>query len=64
MKKNEGVQEAGSLRDERGQTFHGPHKTGRTGGVPDGCAVLQRDLGRLEKWADKCKVLCLGRNEP
>ncbi|KAK4821756.1 hypothetical protein QYF61_000817 [Mycteria americana] len=38
-----------------------------------GCATIQRDLNRLEKWADrylvkfnkeKCKVLHLGRNNP
>ena len=42
------------------------------GGVadaPEGCAAVQRDLNRLEKWADrnlmkfnKCKVLHLGRD--
>jgi len=41
--------------------------------MPEGCAAIQRDLGRLEKWADrnilkfdkeKCKVLHLGRNPP
>jgi len=46
------------------------------GGVadkPEGCAAIQRDLNRLEKWADTdlmnfntggCKVLPLGRNNP
>lgn len=62
--KNGGVQESGSLRDERGQTFHRPHKTGRTGGVPDGSAALQRGLGRLEKWANKYRIPCLGRSNP
>ena len=64
LMKNEGVWAAGSLREERGQTFHRQYKTGRSGSKPDGCAALQRDLGRLEKWANKCKVLCLGRNNP
>ena len=43
----------------------------KLGGVADtleGCAAIQRDLNRLEKWADKnlikSKVLRLGRNNP
>jgi len=41
--------------------------------TPEGCAAIQRDLHRLEKWADrnlkhvskgKCKAPCLGRNNP
>ncbi|GAB0182191.1 mitochondrial enolase superfamily member 1 [Grus japonensis] len=48
----------------------------KLGGVadrPEGHSVIQRDLSRLEKWADrnltkfnkgKCKVLHLGRNNP
>lgn len=40
--------------------------------MPEGCATIQRDLDRLEKWADrnlrefnkKCKVLHLSRNYP
>lgn len=40
---------------------------------PSNCAAIQRGLNRLQKWVDrnvmkfnegKCKVLCLGRNNP
>lgn len=39
--------------------------------MPEGCTFIQKDLGSLEKWADrnlikfnKCSVLHLGRNNP
>ncbi|KAK4807194.1 hypothetical protein QYF61_024314 [Mycteria americana] len=47
-------------------------KLGGLADMPEGCAAIQRDLDRLQKWADrtlmrfnkKGKVLPLGRNNP
>ena len=48
-------------------------KLGGVADIPEGWAAIQRDLNRLEKWADrnlmkfnkgKCKLLHLGKNNP
>ena len=48
--------------------FAADTKLGGAADIPAGHAATQRDLNRLEKWANsifmKCKVLHLGRNNP
>ena len=47
-------------------------KLGGVADTPGGCAALQKDLSRLERWAEnclrfnrgKCRVLPLGSNNP
>ena len=53
--------------------FADDRKLGGVPATPESCAAIQRDLDRLESWAQrnlmtshqgKCKVLHLGRNNP
>jgi len=54
-------------------TFGDGTKLGRVADTPEGCAAVQQDLDRLERWAErnlmrfnkgKCSVLQLGRSNP
>ena len=53
--------------------FAGDTELAGVADTPAGCAAIQRDLGRLESWAEgnlikfnkgKCRVLHLGRDSP
>lgn len=64
------------LDDGRECTLSKPADNTKLGGIaepPDGCAAIQKDLNKLEKWVKrnlmkfnqlKCKVLHLGRTNP
>ena len=55
------------------RTFAGDTELGAVADTPAGCGAVQRDLDRLEGWAERnpmkfhkgqCKVLPVGRNNP
>lgn len=59
------------LNDINDNNFMDNRKLGEVADIPEVCAALQKDLNRLERWAEgnclkfskgKCRILHLGKN--